>query len=58
VLKLDDIAGFGGTISAWQAGDSFVITGGTLSGLNVSNGDTLTFSNSESGSIRSSSARR
>ena len=49
VLKLDDIAGFGGTITAHQAGDSFVITGGTLSGLNVSNGNTLTFADSGSG---------
>jgi hypothetical protein len=44
ILKLDDIAGFAGTISAWQAGDSFVVTGETLSGLNVSNGNTLQFS--------------
>ena len=46
VLKLDDIAGFGGTITTHQAGDSFVITGGTLSNLGVSNSNTLTFSDS------------
>jgi hypothetical protein len=49
VLKLDDIAGFAGTISADVAGDSFVITGGTLSGLIVSNSNTLTFSDSGAG---------
>jgi hypothetical protein len=49
VLKLDDIAGFAGTISAWEAGDSFDITGGTLSGLGVRNGNTLTFSDSGAG---------
>ena len=49
VLKLDDIAGFGGTITTHQAGDSFVVSGGTLSGLNVSNGNTLTMSDSGSG---------
>jgi T5SS/PEP-CTERM-associated repeat protein len=43
VLLLDDIGGFAGTISSFMAGDQFVITGGTLSNLNVSNGDTLTF---------------
>ncbi len=31
VLELDDIAGFGGTIATWSAGDQFVIAGGTLS---------------------------
>ncbi len=41
-LLLDDIAGFAGTIAAMQAGDRFVIAGGTLSGLSVSNGNTLT----------------
>jgi T5SS/PEP-CTERM-associated repeat protein len=46
VLSLDDIAGFAGTITTYQAGDSFVITGGTLSGLNVSNGNTLTIQDS------------
>ncbi len=46
VLKLDDIAGFGGTISTHQAGDSFVITGGTLSNPSVVNGNTLTFADS------------
>jgi collagen type I alpha len=49
VLKLDDIAGFAGTITTHQAGDSFVITGGTLSGLNVSNGNTLTMSDAGPG---------
>ena len=42
VLQLDDIAGFAGTVTTWKAGDSFVITGGTLSNIGVSNGDTLT----------------
>jgi hypothetical protein len=42
VLKLDAIAGFAGTITADQAGDSFVITGGTLANLGVTNGTTLT----------------
>jgi collagen type I alpha len=49
VLELDDIAGFSGSITAHQAGDSFVITGGTLSGLSVSNANTLTASDSGSG---------
>jgi hypothetical protein len=49
VLKLDDIAGFGGTITTYQHGDSFVITGGTLSNLGVSNGNTLTVSDTGSG---------
>ena len=49
VLVLDDIAGFAGTVATWKAGDSFVITGGTLSGLSVSNGDTLTFSDTGTG---------
>ena len=49
VLKLDDIAGFAGTITTHQVGDSFVITGGTLSNLGVSNGNTLTFSDSGAG---------
>jgi hypothetical protein len=49
VLKLDDIAGFGGTIAAFQKGDSFVVTGGTLSNLGVSNGNTLTVSDSGHG---------
>ncbi len=44
VLLLDDIAGFGGTITSFKGGDSFVITGGTLSNLGVSNSNTLTFS--------------
>ncbi len=46
VLLLDDIAGFGGTITSFKGGDSFVITGGTLSNLGVSNSNTLTFSDS------------
>ncbi len=49
VLQIDDIAGFAGTVATWKGGNSFVITGGTLSGLNVSNGDTLTFSDSGTG---------
>ena len=49
VLKLDDIAGFAGTITTHQAGDSFVITGGTLSNPNVVNGNTLTFADSGAG---------
>src|SRR6185312_17359396 len=49
VLLLDNIAGFGGTITASQAGDSFVVTKGTLSNLGVSNGNTLTFSDSGNG---------
>ena len=46
VLLLDDIAGFGGTITSFKGGDQFVITGGTLSNLGVSNNNTLTFSDS------------
>jgi T5SS/PEP-CTERM-associated repeat protein len=49
VLKLDDIGGFSGTIAAFREGDSFVITGGTLSGLAVSGGNTLTVSDSGDG---------
>ena len=49
VLKLDDIAGFAGTIAANQKGDSFVITAGTLSNLGVSNSNTLTVSDSGNG---------
>ena len=49
VLKLDDIAGFAGTVATWKAGDSFVITGGTLSSLGVNNGDTLTVQDSGTG---------
>ena len=41
-LQLNDIGGFAGTIGAYYAGDLFVITGGVLSGLGVSNGTTLT----------------
>ena len=49
VLKLDDIAGFDGTIATWSAGDQFVITGGTLSNLGVTNGNTLTAQDSGTG---------
>jgi T5SS/PEP-CTERM-associated repeat protein len=49
VLLLDDIAGFAGTIAAVQKGDSFVVTGGTLSGPAVSNGNTLTVADSGHG---------
>jgi hypothetical protein len=49
VLRLDDIAGFAGTIAAFQMGDSFVITGGTLTSLGLSNGNTLTISDSANG---------
>ena len=42
VLLLDDIAGFGGTITSSHHGDRFVIAGGVLSNLGVSNGNTLT----------------
>jgi hypothetical protein len=49
VLKLDDISGFAGTIAAFRKGDEFVITGGTLSGLGVSNNNTLTISDSGHG---------
>ncbi len=46
VLLIDDIAGFGGTITSFLGGDSFVVTGGTLSNLGVSNSNTLTFADS------------
>ena len=49
VLILDDIAGFAGTVTTYHAGDSFVITGGTLSNLGVSNGNTLTVGDSGTG---------
>jgi T5SS/PEP-CTERM-associated repeat protein len=49
VLQIDDIAGFAGTVAAWKGGDSFIITGGTLSNLGVTNTDTLTFSDSGTG---------
>ncbi len=49
VLVLDDIAGFAGTVATWKAGDSFVITGGTLSNAGVSNGNTLTFADAGTG---------
>jgi hypothetical protein len=48
-LWLDDIAEFAGTISAYQPGDMFVITGGTLSNLGVINGTTLTVQDSGAG---------
>jgi Hint domain len=44
VLLLDDIGGFAGTVTAFKTGDQFIATGGTLSNLSVSNGNTLTFS--------------
>ena len=50
-LLLDDIAGFGGTITTYQPGDLFVVTGGTLSNLGVSNGNTLTFADSGAGAV-------
>jgi hypothetical protein len=46
VLLLDDIGGFAGTVTASQKGDQFVVTGGTLSDLGVSNSNTLTFQDS------------
>ncbi len=46
VLLVDNIAGFGGTITSFAGGDQFVITGGALSNLGVSNSNTLTFSDS------------
>ena len=46
VPRLDDIAGFAGTVTAFQHGDPFVISGGTLSGLAVTNTNTLTFADS------------
>lgn len=46
VLQLDEIGGFAGTIASWHAGDDIIITGGTLSGLGVSNGNTLTVNDS------------
>ena len=49
VLQLNDIAGFAGTISTVHAGDTFVIAGGTLSGLDVTNGNTLSMSDSGPG---------
>ena len=49
VLKLDDIAEFAGTITTFHAGDSFFITGGTLSNPAVVNGNTLTFADSGAG---------
>jgi T5SS/PEP-CTERM-associated repeat protein len=49
VLRLDDITGFGGTIASWGTGDQFVISGGALSDLGVSNGDTLTVQDSGTG---------
>ena len=49
VLQLNAIAGFAGTVTAFQAGDKFVISGGTLSGLSVVNGTTLTVADSGAG---------
>jgi T5SS/PEP-CTERM-associated repeat protein len=49
VLKLDDIGGFAGTIAAFRKGDAFVITGGTLSNLGITGGNTLTVSDSGDG---------
>jgi T5SS/PEP-CTERM-associated repeat protein len=49
VLWLDDIAGFGGTIVTYQAGDAFVVAGGTLSDLGVSHGNTLTVADAGNG---------
>ena len=49
VLLLDDIAGFAGTVTTYHSGDAFVITGGTLSGLGVVNGTTLTVHDSGTG---------
>jgi len=49
VLQLDDIAAFGGTIATWRSGDEIIVAGGTLSGLGVSNGNTLTVNDSGSG---------
>ena len=49
LLQLDDIAGFAGTVATWKAGDSFVITGGTLSNLGVNNGNTLTVQDAGTG---------
>jgi T5SS/PEP-CTERM-associated repeat protein len=49
VLLLDDIAEFGGAITSFTHGDAFVITGGTLTSLGVSNGNTLTVSDSGAG---------
>jgi T5SS/PEP-CTERM-associated repeat protein len=46
VLQLDDIGGFAGTVATWHAGDAFVVTGGTLSNIGLSNGDTLTVQDS------------
>jgi hypothetical protein len=49
VLKLDAIGGFAGTITSFRKGNDFVITGGTLSNLGVSNNNTLTVSDSGHG---------
>lgn len=46
VLLLEDITEFGGEIASCHSGDAFVITCGTLSNLGLSNGNTLTFSDS------------
>ena len=47
-LIIDDIAHFFGTVTAVNAGDQFVITGGTLSNLGAT-GNTLTVSDSGGG---------
>ena len=47
-LIIDDIAHFFGTVTAVNAGDQFVITGGTLSNLGA-NGNNLTVSDSGGG---------
>ena len=52
-LQLDDFGGFVGTIGAYYASDLFVISGGVLSGLSVSNGDTLTVNDSGNGGVDS-----
>jgi len=52
VLQLDDIAQFAGTVATWKAGDSFVIAGGTLSNIGVSNGNTVTFSDAGAGAAQ------
>jgi T5SS/PEP-CTERM-associated repeat protein len=49
VLLLNDIDGFAGTIAAFRKGDEFVITGGTLSNLGVTSGNTLTVSDTGNG---------
>ena len=48
VLQIGDIGGFGGTVTVDKPGDQFVIGGGALSNLSISNGDTLQFNDSGS----------